>query len=57
MVGCVCNDEDTNIEYFCFWFWIFDDKAKRCECGFWFKLEKHETPDHFKLKNFGSVYL
>ena len=45
MVGCVCNEEDTNIK----WFWIFENKPKRCECGYWFKLNRHEAPDRFKL--------
>ncbi len=45
MVGCVCNEEDTNIK----WFWIFENKPKRCECGYWFKLKVHEAPDRFKL--------
>merc|ERR1739844_254203 len=38
MVGCVCNEEDTNIK----WMWIMEGKPKRCMCGHWFKLEQHE---------------
>ena len=45
MVGCVCNEEDTNIK----WFWIFEGKPKRCECGYWYKLNVHEPVDQFKL--------
>merc|ERR1719300_1311313 len=37
-VGCVCNEDDTNIK----WMWIIEGKPKRCMCGYWFKLERHE---------------
>merc|ERR1719194_318660 len=29
MVGCVCNEEDTNIK----WTWLCEGVPKRCECG------------------------
>jgi cytochrome c oxidase subunit 5b len=45
MVGCVCNEDDTNIK----WFWLMEGKPKRCQCGYWFSLKVNAAPDKFKL--------
>jgi hypothetical protein len=45
LVGCSCNDEDTNLK----WMWVFEGKPKRCACGYWFELKVHEGPDKYKL--------
>ena len=45
LVGCSCNDEDTNLK----WMWVFEGKPKRCACGYWFELKVHEGPEKFKL--------
>ena len=65
MVGCVCNEEDTNIK----WTWlsevriinhklnrsidhnfiIFQGLPKRCECGYWMELKSHPAPDKYAL--------
>ena len=37
MVGCVCNEDDTNIK----WMWLIEGRPKRCECGHWFALKSH----------------
>lgn len=33
MIGCLCEEDATVINYT----WIYQDHAKRCECGHWFK--------------------
>ena len=62
MVGCVCNEEDTNIK----WTWLcevgyrncseivlqenlFQGVPKRCECGYWMELKSHPAPDKYAL--------
>ncbi|CAB4061557.1 unnamed protein product [Lepeophtheirus salmonis] len=45
MVGCLCNEHDTNIK----WMWLFENKPKRCRCGHWFKLKKHAAPDRYEM--------
>ena len=35
MVGCHCTEDETHIK----WFWLYNDQPKRCQCGYWFKLE------------------
>ena len=45
LVGCSCNDEDTNLK----WMWVFEGKPKRCACGYWFELKVHEGPEKYKL--------
>ena len=45
MVGCVCQEEDTNIK----WMWLCEGTPKRCECGFWFQLKTHPAPDKYAL--------
>ena len=45
MVGCSCAEDDTNVK----WFWLFEDKPKRCQCGYWFKLEASDAPEKYKL--------
>ena len=61
MVGCVCNEEDTNIK----WTWLsevrtikwkhasqfhhFQGLPKRCECGYWMELKSHPAPDKYAL--------
>jgi len=45
MVGCVCNEEDTNIK----WTWLCEGTPKRCECGFWMELKTHPAPDKYAL--------
>jgi len=45
MIGCVCNEEDTNIKFM----WLYEGTPKRCKCGHWFKLEVHEAPSKEKL--------
>lgn len=40
IMGCVCNENDTNTS----WMWIYNGEPKRCACGYWFKLVKHEGP-------------
>merc|ERR1711862_943855 len=45
MVGCVCHPDDTNIK----WMWLYKDQPKRCQCGYWFKLESHEPPNKAEL--------
>nr|ACO10361.1 Cytochrome c oxidase subunit 5B, mitochondrial precursor [Caligus rogercresseyi] len=47
MVGCVCNEHDTNIK----WMWLFENKPKRCRCGYWFKLKRHAGPDRYEMPN------
>nr|ALS05065.1 mitochondrial cytochrome c oxidase subunit 5B precursor [Centropages tenuiremis] len=44
-VGCVCNEEDTNIK----WMWLCEGVPKRCECGYWFELKVHPAPEKFNL--------
>jgi len=45
MMGCVCNEEDTNIK----WMWLCEGTPKRCECGYWFELKTHPAPDKYAL--------
>eukprot|EP00088_Acartia_fossae_P032666 TRINITY_DN33416_c0_g2_i1.p1 TRINITY_DN33416_c0_g2~~TRINITY_DN33416_c0_g2_i1.p1 ORF type:complete len:130 (+),score=48.29 TRINITY_DN33416_c0_g2_i1:42-431(+) len=45
MIGCVCNDEDTNIK----WMWLCEGSPKRCECGYWFSLKVHPGPEKYTL--------
>ncbi len=45
IVGCHCNSTDTHIN----WMVVFDGKPKRCECGYWFKLKRHEAPTEATL--------
>ena len=45
MVGCVCNEDDTNIK----WMWLIEGRPKRCECGHWFALKSHPAPDKYNL--------
>ncbi len=45
MVGCICEEDDTNIK----WFWLFENKPKRCECGHWFQLKKHQAPEKWNM--------
>merc|ERR1712189_128988 len=45
MMGCVCNEEDTNIK----WMWLCEGTPKRCECGYWFELKSHPAPDKYAL--------
>jgi cytochrome c oxidase subunit 5b len=45
MVGCVCNEEDTNVK----WMWLCEGVPKRCECGYWFSLKVHPAPDKYQL--------
>ncbi|XP_059088402.1 cytochrome c oxidase subunit 5B, mitochondrial-like isoform X2 [Tigriopus californicus] len=45
MVGCVCSKTDTNIK----WMWLYENKPKRCECGYWFQLKAHPAPDRYKM--------
>merc|ERR1712044_136275 len=40
MVGCVCNEDDTNIKFM----WLYEGKPKRCKCGYWFKLDRVPAP-------------
>ncbi|XP_023326411.1 cytochrome c oxidase subunit 5B, mitochondrial [Eurytemora carolleeae] len=44
-VGCVCNEEDTNIK----WMWLCEGAPKRCACGYWFELKVHAAPDKYSL--------
>jgi len=44
-VGCVCNEEDTNIK----WMWLCEGHPKRCECGYWFELKVHAAPEKYSL--------
>jgi cytochrome c oxidase subunit 5b len=45
MVGCHCQEGDTNIK----WMWVYENKPKRCECGYWFKLKQHEAPEYANM--------
>ena len=62
MVGCVCNEEDTNIK----WTWLSEvsinvlimfnvndnclqGHPKRCECGYWMELKTHPAPQKYHL--------
>merc|ERR1712111_170310 len=45
MVGCVCNEEDTNIK----WTWLCEGVPKRCECGYWMQLKTHPAPEKYHL--------
>merc|ERR1712018_34217 len=36
MVGCICNEEDTNVKFF----HVFEGEPRRCACGHWFKAER-----------------
>merc|ERR1712042_107771 len=45
MVGCVCNEEDTNIK----WMWLCEGHPKRCMCGYWFELKRHPALDKYNL--------
>ena len=36
LIGCICEEEQTHI---C-WMWVHEGNPRRCECGYWFKLEK-----------------
>merc|ERR1719400_1675737 len=45
MVGCVCNEEDTNIK----WTWLCEGVPKRCECGYWMELKTHPAPEKYHL--------
>lgn len=64
MVGCVCNEEDTNIK----WTWLCEVRnflkfnffilnfvlfhqgvPKRCECGYWMQLKVHPAPEKYHL--------
>jgi len=45
MVGCVCNEEDTNIK----WTWLCEGVPKRCECGYWMQLKVHPAPEKYHL--------
>ena len=45
MVGCICNPGDTHVK----WMWVYENKPKRCSCGYWFKLKKHEAVDMYNL--------
>eukprot|EP00088_Acartia_fossae_P044999 TRINITY_DN4807_c0_g1_i1.p1 TRINITY_DN4807_c0_g1~~TRINITY_DN4807_c0_g1_i1.p1 ORF type:complete len:149 (-),score=29.62 TRINITY_DN4807_c0_g1_i1:116-508(-) len=45
MVGCVCNEEDTNIK----WTWLCEGVPKRCECGYWMELKSHPAPEKYQL--------
>ena len=38
LIGCVCEEDSTNVV----WMWIRQNEAKRCACGYWFKLQKRE---------------
>jgi len=44
-VGCVCNEEDTNIK----WMWLCEGHPKRCGCGYWFELKVHAAPDKYNM--------
>ena len=39
IIGCICEDDQTYVN----WMWVHAGSPRRCECGFWFKLEK-KTP-------------
>lgn len=39
MVGCICEEDSATIE----WMWLKQGEAKKCQCGFWFKLY-YEAP-------------
>ena len=45
MIGCKCNEHEASVKFM----WLFADQPKRCECGFWFKLEQHDPIDTEKL--------
>lgn len=45
MVGCVCNEDSDHIRYM----WLFENKPKRCACGHWFKIKRHEAPVKYQL--------
>merc|ERR1712173_350466 len=45
MIGCVCNEDDTSIK----WMWIYEGHPKRCICGTWYKLVRHDAQDRFEL--------
>ncbi|RXG69319.1 cytochrome c oxidase subunit 5B, mitochondrial [Armadillidium vulgare] len=35
IVGCICQEDATTIN----WMWLTKGEPKRCECGYFFKLE------------------
>lgn len=38
LMGCICEEDSENVV----WMWLRQNEAKRCSCGYWFKLQKRE---------------
>ncbi|XP_046365954.1 cytochrome c oxidase subunit 5B, mitochondrial-like [Haliotis rufescens] len=42
LVGCICEEDDISIN----WMFLHKGEAKRCECGYWFKLDPLKSQDY-----------
>ncbi|KAL0266431.1 UNVERIFIED_CONTAM: hypothetical protein PYX00_008966 [Menopon gallinae] len=46
IVGCVCNKDVHHIV----WFWVHENCPRRCNCNYWFVLERYELPELYEDK-------
>ncbi|XP_041358954.1 cytochrome c oxidase subunit 5B, mitochondrial-like [Gigantopelta aegis] len=42
LVGCICEEDALSIN----WMYLHKGEPKRCECGYWFKLEAMQPTDY-----------